>query len=134
MKTGRRTRLLLFLVLPLLSAGNARAQTPAAEKEVWPKLSATFELRPQTRLQVFWQLQNGEDSAYIQWNVGAMVSYRMKRIARRHETDIDEENEHVVVLGAGYEYLQTTQNDKTRRENRILVQGTGRLIPAPASC
>ena len=129
MKTSRRTKDVFFLVLLLFTAGVARAQTPAAENEVWPKLSASFELRPQTRLQVYGELQNGEDFPYIQWKVGAMVSYRMKRILRRHETDIDDENEHILVLGGGYEYLQTTQSDKTKRENRIVVQGTGRHLP-----
>ena len=129
MKTSRRTRGLFFLALPVLAVSTARAQTPAAETEVWPKVKATFDLRPQTRLQVFGQLQNGEDFPYIQWNVGAMVNYRMKRIAGRHEADIDDENEHYLVLGAGYEYLQTTQSDKTKRENRIVVQGTGRHRP-----
>lgn len=129
MKTSRRTRVLLFLVVPLLAGGMARAQTPDAENEVWPKVNATFELRPQTRLQVFGQLQNGEDFPYLQWNVGAMINYRMKRIARPHRADIDEENDHHLVIGAGYEYLQTTQNGSTKRENRITVQGTGRHRP-----
>jgi hypothetical protein len=123
------TRVLFFLVIPLLIAGRARAQTPAAENEVWPKVSASFELRPQTRLQVFGELQNGEDFPYIQWKVGAMINYRMKRILHRGETGIDEEDEHRLVFGAGYEYLQTTPSDKVKRENRITVQGTGRHRP-----
>lgn len=119
----------MFLVLLMLTVSMAQAQTPAAEIEVWPKLSVSVELRPQTRLEIFGQRQNGEDFPYLQWNVGAMVSYRMKRIVRRHETDIDDENEHVLVLGAGYEYLQTTQSGNTKRENRIVFQGTGRHRP-----
>lgn len=129
MKASRRTRLFFFFAIPLLAAGVVRAQTPAAETEVWPKVSASFDLRPQTRLQVFGQLQNGEDFPYIQWNVGAMVSYRMKRILHRDQPGIDDEDEHRLVVGAGYEYLQTTQSDKTKRENRIVVQGTGRHRP-----
>lgn len=128
MKTSRRLKVFFFLVIPLLFAGMARAQTPAAEKEVWPRVTASFDLRPRTRLQVYGQLENGEDVPYLQWKVGAMINYRMKR-SLRQEADIDEENKHVLVVGAGYEYLQTTQNDKTKRENRIIVQGTGRHHP-----
>lgn len=58
-----------------------------------------------------------------------MLSYRMKRLVSRLETDIDDENEHLLVLGAGYEYLQTLQTNNTKRENRVIVQGTGRHHP-----
>ena len=118
----------IFVIL-LLTAGIVRAQTPAAETEVWPKVTASFDLRPRTRLQVYGELQNGEDFPYIQWKVGAIVNYRMRRIVHLGEPGIDEEDEHHFVLGAGYEYLQTTQNDDTKRENRIIVQGTGRHRP-----
>jgi hypothetical protein len=129
MKTRWRTRVLSFLVLLLLKAGIAPAQSPAAENEVWPKVSAFIELRPKTRLEIFGQRQNGEEFSYYQWNVGAMVSYRMKRLVRRDESDIDEENKHLLVLGAGYEYLQTDQSGDTKRESRIVFQGTGRHRP-----
>ncbi len=48
MKTIRRTIILFFL--PMLTAGFARARTPAMENEFWPKVNVSFELRPQTRL------------------------------------------------------------------------------------
>lgn len=129
MKAIRQTRVLLVSVLLLLPAGIARGQTPAAENEVWPKVSAFIELRPKTRLEIFAQRQNGEDFPSLQWNTGAMISYRMKRMVRRDETDLDEETRHFLVLGGGYEYLQTTQNDNVKRENRIVFQGTGRHLP-----
>jgi len=129
MKTGRQTKALLVSAFLLLTAGMARAQTPAAETEVWPKVSAFIELRPKTRLEIFAQRQNGEEFPYTQWNVGAMVSYRMKRLVRLDDNDIDEENKRLLVLGAGYEYLQTTQSGNTKRENRIIFQGTGRHRP-----
>lgn len=129
METRWRTGVLSFLVLVLLTAGMARAQTPASETEVWPKVSAFVELRPKTRLEIFAQRQNGEDFSSLQWNVGAILSYRMRRLIRGDAADIDEENEHLLVLGAGYEYLQTDQNGSTKRENRIIFQGTGRHRP-----
>jgi hypothetical protein len=113
----------------LLATSLARAQTPATEKEVWPKLSAALEVRPQMRLQVYTQLQNGEDFPYLQWNIGVMGSYRMRRIVHQGETGIDDEDEHQLVIGGGYEYLRTIQSGKTKPENRIIVQGTGRHRP-----
>jgi len=109
---------------------SARGQTPTPTGwEAWPKVQASIELRKQTRLLVYGELQNGEEFGYLQWKMGALLNYRMKRIVRRGQSDIDDENEHNLVVGAGYEYLQTIQNDKTKRENRIIVQGTGRHGP-----
>jgi len=42
----------------------------------------------------------------------------MKRILKLRRSDIDEENEYNLVVGVGYEYTRTTQNDKTKNENR----------------
>lgn len=123
------TRIHFLIVLTLLTCAPAQAQTPGTEKELWPKLSATFELRPRTRLQVFTELQDGEDFSYSQFTAGAMVNYRMKRIVHLGELAIDEEDEHQVVIGGGYEYLRTIQNGNTKGENRIIVQGTGRHRP-----
>ena len=112
----------LFLVL--LTAETARGQTSATE--VWPKVSARLELRPKTRIEVFGGTQDGGD---FQWNMGALLNYRIKRLTMHREKDIDEENEHLFVLGAGYEYLQTLENDKTKRENRIIIQGAAHHSP-----
>jgi hypothetical protein len=112
-----------------LTCAATQAQTPTTEKEFWPKLNATFELRPGTRLQVFTQLQNSEDSSYYQMNAGAMINYRMRRIAFRSQSAIDEEDEHQLVIGAGYEYLRTIQSGDPKGENRIIVQGVGRHRP-----
>lgn len=126
MKTSWQTSIFLVFVLVLLASGRARAQTPTSENEVWPRVVASLELLPRTRLQVFTQLENGEDFPYLQWKVGALVNYRMRPILHQGEPDIDEENEHHLVVGVGYVYLQTIQNDKTKRENRIDVQAVGR--------
>ena len=128
METNVPTRVLLFLFLAV-PAGVARAQTPAAENEFWPKVTAAFELRPRTRLLVYGERENGEDFPFEQWKAGALLNYRMKRIVHRFDPSIDEEDEHQLVVGAGYEYLHTTQNGKTKRENRIVFQGTGRHRP-----
>lgn len=113
---------LLVIVTPAL------AQTPGTAKEIWPKLTATVELWPKTSLQVWSEKQDGEDFDFNQWKVGALVSYRMKRMAKVLHHEIDEENAHNLSLGAGYEYLQTEQNGTTKRENRILLQATPRYV------
>lgn len=122
MKVNKSIGILALVFLVLSISDIALCQIPTAQTEVWPKLSATTDLRPKTRLQIFGGTQNGGD---FQWNLGAMLSYRMKRMVLR-QPDIDEENEHLLVLGAGYEYVQTIENGKKKRENRIIFQGTAR--------
>jgi hypothetical protein len=120
---------ILFAFFFLLSiVSNAQGQTSSTAKEFWPKLTATVELRSKTRVQFWWQRQDGEDFDFNESKVGAVVSFRMKRIVKPHHRDIDEENEHTLVLGAGYEYLQTVQNDTTKREHRIIMQSTPRYL------
>jgi hypothetical protein len=44
-----------------------------------------------------------------------------------YRKDIDEENDHYLVIGGGYEYLHTVQNGKTKIEDRFIAQATPRL-------
>ena len=118
--------LLTVAFLLILTCDVTLSQTSDTQTEVWPKLSASLDLRPKTRLQIFGGNQNDGD---FQWYAGTIVSYRMKHLVMRREPDVDDENEHLVVLAAGYEYLQTIESDKTRRENRVIVQGTGNQSP-----
>ena len=124
-----RSRTLLLASFVLISiGGGALGQTSSTAKEFWPKLNAAVELVPKTRIELWGQRQDGEDFDFNEWKVGALVSYRMKQILKPHRADIDEENEHHLVLGAGYEYLQTDQDDKTKREHRIILQSTPRYL------
>jgi Protein of unknown function (DUF2490) len=124
------TSLLIPIAFLLFRSGAALGQAPTNSYwEGWPTVRANLELRPQTRLQLFSQLQNGEEFPYLQWNTGAMISYRLKRMLVPHLPDIDEDNEHYLVGGAGYEYLQTINKGKVSRENRIVIQATAALRP-----
>jgi len=52
----------------------------------------------------------------------------MRPILKPHRRDIDENNEHYLVFGAGYEYLHTVQNGGKKIENRIIAQATPRFL------
>ncbi len=120
--------LLITSFLLLFIDGNTPGQTSSTPSEFWPKLTAAVEVGPKTRIQFWGQRQDGEDFDFNEWKVGALISYRMKQIGKPHRRDIDEENEHNLVFGAGYEYLQTDQNDQTEREHRIILQSTPRYL------
>jgi hypothetical protein len=122
--------LLIAVALLFLNDADAFGQTPTGtSSEFWPSLKANIDLRPKTSLQLWVEKHNGEDDSSLQWKVGALLSYRMKRILKLRRSDIDEENEHTLVVGVGYEYLRTTQSDKTKIENRIIIQATPRYVP-----
>jgi hypothetical protein len=129
MKIGRRGTLFTAAMFLLVSGGNTVGQAPGPATEVWPKLTAAVELWPKTRIELWGQRQDGEDFDFNQWKVGAIVSYRMKRMLKVRQDDIDEENEHNLVIGGGYEYLQTNQNGRTKREHRIILQSTPKYVP-----
>lgn len=120
----------LLLVLMLISAP-AHGQSSATES--WPAVKANFDLLPKTRLQVYGELENGEESPFYQWKIGATLSYRAKRIFRPHRVDIDDENEYILNLGVGYEYIHTIQSDKTKSENRSYIQATPATCPGRVS-
>ena len=53
----------------------------------------------------------------------------MKPILTPHRVNADSDKEHFVVLGAGYEHLETIQSGSDKSENRILLDATPRVRP-----
>lgn len=119
----------LLVGLLLLVNGPALGQTSSTEKELWPAFRVNFSLQPRIGVQVFAEKHNGEDASLSQWKVGAIFSYRMSRILTRLRDDIDEENKYNLVVGGGYEFVQTDQTNSTKREHRVMVQATPKYIP-----
>ena len=128
-ETIRGTGIVFFLLVQSVVISNVLAQSSDTANEFWPSIRATFDLRPKTRLLIYGEKHNGEDVSLAQWNLGAIVSYRMKRLINRHRDEIDEENLYNLVIGSGYQYVQTDQNGKTKRENRLIVQAIPKYSP-----
>lgn len=127
MKFARRKSLINLIGLILLSGAAVEAQTPNADPQVWPSVIVNYDLRPKVRLQA-WQVLEAGDS-YRQWTTGARLSYRMRRLLIPSRRDNDEENLHILVIAAGYEFLRTSQNGKIKHENRFGLAGTGHFTP-----
>ncbi len=103
------------------------AQVESSAWEGRPKVDAAIELLPKTRLETWGELQDGIDISFHRWRAGATVNRRLKPILNFHQ-DIDEQNQHYLVFGAGYEYLHTIQNGRRNNENRIIAEATPRLL------
>jgi hypothetical protein len=54
----------------------------------------------------------------------------VKPLLNLHLRDIDEENDHFLVVGGGYEYLHTMDQGKLTIENTIIAQGTPHIVLA----
>jgi len=123
---GRRSLINLISLILFCSAA-VTAQTPNADPQVWPAVNVDYDLRPKLRLQVSQGLEAGD--SYRQTITGAKLSYRMRRLLIPSRRDNDEENQHILVIAAGYEYLHTSQNGKIKNENRFGLAGTGHFTP-----
>ena len=126
--TTRQTKSLIGLALLILSLKSSMAQTPDSDAEVWPKVSVTYDLGTRSRIQGYFEKHDGEDISLEQWKVGTLFSYRMKRMLRERLHEIDEENKYNFVVGGGYEFIQTDQNGSTKREHRIILQGSPKYL------
>jgi hypothetical protein len=103
-------------------------QTPDTGWEVRARLTDNTDLLPRTRLETWVELQHGVNFSFQRWRSGAIISRRLMPILKRHRPDIDQEKEHYVVFGGGYEYLHTVQNGGKKIENRIIAQATQRIL------
>ena len=119
--------LIILIALDHLSERSAAAQSPDTGWQTRPKLTVNIDLLPRTRISTWGELQHGVNFSYQRWRTGAILSRRLKPIMKSHRTEIDEENEHYLVLGGGYEYLHTVQNRSKRIENRTIAEVTSRV-------
>jgi hypothetical protein len=117
--------LALFILLNLSQTGSG--QNRETGWEIRPKVTTAFDLRPRTRLQNWVELQDGVNFSFQRWRTGAILSYRMKPITKTYREQIDDEYNHHLVFGGGYEYLHTVQNGKTKVEDRLIAEVTPRF-------
>jgi hypothetical protein len=119
---------LLGLALLVTSLNCLMAQTPSSDSEIWPKVSMTYDFGTRNRIQGYFEKHDGEDVSLKQWKVGTIFSYRMKRMLQERRHEIDEENKYNLVVGGGYEFIQTDQNGSAKREHRIILQGSPKYL------
>jgi hypothetical protein len=122
----------LFVMIGLIhiNATSFGRQAPDAAWEVRPKMNAVVELIPRTRIETWGELQDGVNFPFRRWRTGAILSRRLKPILKFPIPDIDQNKEHHLTFGAGYEYLHTIQNGSTKNENRIIGEVTPRILLA----
>jgi len=117
------------LVLAAMASTPVAAQTPATGDAVWASLEGHGQIRSNLRTLIFGESKSGTDYTYQQWIVGAGLGLQLKSFSRPHLADLDPDRDHAIVLGAGYEYLQTDETAKPSSENRLIAEATPRWRP-----
>lgn len=95
-----------------------------SSEEFWPSAKLNLGLGKRAGIQVQAEKQSGEDISRTQRKLSVIGSYRVKRLVSILEENIDQEKNYNLVLGAGYEYLDTDDTGKIKNENRLVIQGT----------
>lgn len=113
-----------FISLP----GAAQSQNPNAANQFWGTLNASIDFGARARITASAETRNGADPSYELLRAGAVFSYRVKGIGRHLLHEVDKEDEYNVVIGGGYEFLQSEQNGSTGREHRVLLQATPKYL------
>src|SRR5262249_38520810 len=109
MRLKQAATLWILFALHNLNGMSVAVQGPDTGWEVRPKLTANTDLLARTRLHTWVELQHGVNFSFQRWRSGAIISRRLRPILKQHRQYIDQENEHYLVFGGGYEYLHTVQ-------------------------
>ena len=112
------------LAIALCAFPLAAAAQSTTGSEVWPDVAAQFEFPGAFRLEAEGQLKEGLSYDATQWIIGGSIGYQWQRILGRHVRNVDEDKEHHLVLGVGYQYLQTSEPTPQKDENRLILDAT----------
>ena len=132
--TDKSALLGIFLGLSLSVICHSRAAgqsaTSSTENEAWPEADAHMQLPSNWRVLSFVGLEQAAGYPFQQWYVAAGIGRQFKPISRPHRENIDQDKEHYLLLGGGYEYLRTTHSGGVSNENRLTFDMTLSLRPA----
>lgn len=120
----------LLLVLAL-SPHPSSAQSAGSDTGVaaWPELNLYVPLHDGFRLVGTLGSKRGEDSAAQQVYTGAQLGYQFKLLTREHLPILDPDKDHLLVVSAGYEYLDNFDSATPSTENRFVLTATPGVRP-----
>jgi hypothetical protein len=100
----------------------AEAQTTSTQTKWIEEADAHIQFASQWRALAYVGGQQGQDYHYDQWYAALGVGYQFKPFSKPHPRNIDPDKEFHLVVGAGYEHLDTSSSGHI--ENRIVVEAT----------
>lgn len=118
--------LLVPALLLIAMSAAAQAQDSAAVTELDPGIGIAVDLTPRVRLDFFTGKEKSEEISTSKWKVSAGASFRLKPLFESFLDDLDTNKQHVLVLGAGYEYSRASESGDTSIEHKIMLDATPR--------
>lgn len=100
----------------------ACGQTSSTETKWIEEGDAHLQFASQWRALAFIGGQQGQDYRYDQRYAAAGLGYQFRRFSNPHPKNVDPDKEFYLVVGVGYEYLDTSSSGKI--ENRITLDAT----------
>jgi Protein of unknown function (DUF2490) len=94
----------------------------STETQVWPEADFHLQFPANFRILALTGLEQGVNYPFEEWYAGAGLGYQFKPILKSHIENIDPDKEHHLVVAGGYEYHQTLQSGKVKREHRGLIE------------
>lgn len=100
----------------------AVGQTASTETKWIEEVDAHVQFAEQWRVLALGGAQQGQNYPYQQWYAGAGLGYQFKPFSMPHPQNIDPDKNFYLVVGVGYEHLDTGSSGKI--ENRIIIDAT----------
>src|SRR5215218_10130675 len=107
-----KTILLTAFALILIPAA-AAAQSPPVVTEVDPGIGVAVDLTRSVRLDFFTGTERSEELSSVKWKASAGASFRVKPLFKHFLDELDSDKQHVLVLGAVYEYSRAAESGAT---------------------
>ncbi len=100
------------------------AQNPDVVTEFDPGITLAVDLPKRFRFDLFAGQEKSEEVGSKKNKVGAGVSFRIKPAFKRLLDAADSDKQHLLVLGAIYEYSVAKENEATSLEHKIMLDAT----------
>lgn len=123
--TGTLLRSFIFASV-LLTAGSTGlfGQSSGAVTELDPAVAVALEVSPKVRLDFYAGREKSDEIQAGREKFGAGISFRLKPVFKRFLDSVDTDKQHLLVLGAIYEYSIASEPDATSKEHKLMLDAT----------
>lgn len=110
----------LICLLPIFISG----QDSGTVTEVDPGVAVQIDLPKRFRFDLYAGRENSDEIQAAKEKIGAGISFRVKPLFKRLLDAADSDKQHLLVLGAIYEYSRASEQGETSREHKIMLDAT----------
>ncbi len=103
-----------------------RGQAPPTVTELDPSVTVLIDLPKQTRIQFYAGSEKSEEISSRKEKVGVGFSVRLKPLHKGFLDSFDTDKQHLLVLGAVYEFSRATEQEEVKDEHKLMLDVTVR--------